>query len=232
MFTGLIQAIGTVNSLSTHRLQVTYASGDLPEAFADLELGDSVAVDGVCLTVTDIMPHGFAVDVSPETLDRTTLGAAAEMGNSVNLEASLRLGGKLGGHLVTGHIDGIGYLESAIASATSWQINFQIPDSPTCSYIIPKGSIAVNGISLTISSCNEPGTWLSIAVIPHTYDHTNLHTLKPGQAVNLEADILGKYVTKLIVSNPSHFKTHGESSNPNNAQEIIDPSFLAEHGYF
>jgi riboflavin synthase len=231
MFTGLIQATGTVKSLTTHHLEITYTNFDHISAFNDLEVGDSVAVDGVCLTVTYIMAHGFRADVSPETLRRTTLGTAAEFGTLVNLETSLRMGSKIGGHLVTGHIDGIGYLESAIAEDTAWQISLLIPHSPTSHYIVPKGSLAVNGISLTVADCNPEGTWLSVAVIPHTYTATNLHTLEPGQAVNLESDILGKYVAKFIAPHSTSHQSINAIPNGTDAQMGISVNFLNENGY-
>lgn len=237
MFTGIIQATATIKAVTPYRLQVIYTPADssstwdseVTSAFADLALGDSVAVDGVCLTVTAWNDRGFTADVSPETLQRTTLGEAAERGTLVNLETSLRVGGKLGGHWVTGHIDGTGYFESAIATATSWEVSLQIQDAQISRYIVPKGSLAVNGISLTIANCNADGTWLNLAVIPHTYEITNLSTLEPGQAVNLEADILGKYVEKLL--NRGHSAHNTELYLSGAAQLDITPEFLAEQGY-
>lgn len=232
MFTGLIQATGTLKSLTSHQVVITYVDRTLPPAFTDLEIGDSVAVDGACLTVAALQPHGFVADVSPETLARTTLSTAIAQGSWVNLETSLRLGSKMGGHVVTGHIDGLGYLESAQATATSWQLDFHIPvDSPVCVYIVPKGSLAVNGVSLTIADCNPEGTQITLAVIPHTYQVTNLHSLKPGQAVNLEADILGKYVAKLLTTQHLHRETSAWPDKPNATADGIDMHFLSEHGY-
>ena len=155
MFTGLIQAMGTLRPLGANRMRIECEAIAAPKILADLELGDSVAVDGVCLTVTEILPQGFTADVSPETLDRSTLGQQ-ELGSGlayVNLEPSLRVGSKLGGHFVTGHIDGTGYLESVVQTAIAWEISFHVADPRVGRYIVPKGSIAVNGISLTVADC-------------------------------------------------------------------------------
>lgn len=219
MFTGLIQGTGTLHDSGSDTVQITCppaASGIL----VDLEIGDSVAVDGVCLTVVEILPQGFVAVVSPETRDRSSLTTRA--GAIVNLEPSLRVGSKLGGHFVTGHVDGVGYLQEAIPTATSWEMTFTTTSPQVSRYIIPKGSIAVNGISLTIAHCDPAGTWFMVAVIPHTYELTNLHTLHPGSVVNLEGDILGKYVEKFV-----RLPTSDCSATP----ESLTPAFLAEHGY-
>lgn len=202
-----------------------------PIAFIqDLEIGDSIAVDGICLTVTQILTHGFLAAVSPETLGRTTLSSGHE--TLVNLEASLKVGSKLGGHFVTGHVDGVGYLESSVQTAIAWDMTFSVADAQVARYIVSKGSIAVNGISLTIAACDDVGSWFRVAVIPHTYAETNLHLLMPGSPVNLEGDILGKYIEKLLRVKGSHpaIHTNGESS-PTDV-DSLSPAFLAEHGYF
>lgn len=230
MFTGLIQGLGTLQPLATDKVQVTcspHASGLI---LPDLALGDSVAVDGVCLTVVEMLPQGFVAVVSPETRDRSTLSGSSHA--IVNLETSLRVGSKLGGHFVTGHVDGIGRLESAVETATSWEITFTAP--PTVArYILSKGSIAINGISLTIATCNDEGSRFTVAVIPHTYRETNLHYLQPGSLVNLEGDILGKYVEKFLRSG---LVTHGGDRTQTShsvppSLEQLTPAFLAEHGY-
>ncbi|WP_416668071.1 riboflavin synthase [Egbenema bharatensis] len=223
MFTGLIRAIGTLRSLENNQVQITCDAAGLAQLQPDLELGDSVAVDGICLTVTHILPTGFIATVSPETLNRTTLsGRTGE--NSVNLEPSLKVGSKLGGHFVTGHIDGTGYLESSERTESAWEMSFQVPDSRVSRYIVPKGSIAVNGVSLTVADCNREGTWFKVAVIPLTYAETNLQSLQPGSPVNLEGDVLGKYVEKFLRLSP-------DSSTVTELEERITPGFLVEHGY-
>ncbi len=218
MFTGLVQTIGALTPLDPTHLQVEWSPQI--EALGTLEEGDSVAVDGVCLTVESLKGHGFIATASPETLQRSTLGRL-EPGARVNLEDSLRVGSKIGGHFVTGHVDGLGYLERAIATATSWEIRFRVPTPTLARYIVPKGSIAVNGISLTVADCCDRGTWFTVAVIPVTYRETTLQDLQPGQAVNLEGDILGKYVVKFL-----RLDATATADAPD-----ISMDFLTHHGY-
>jgi riboflavin synthase len=225
VFTGLIQTVGTLTLLSAEEVKITCSEKSTHLILDGLEIGDSVAVDGVCLTVTQILANGFIADVSPETIDRTTLKQAEGSSKPVNLETSLRVGSKLGGHFVTGHVDGVGTFQSATQTATSWEITFNTQSEQVARYILPKGSIAVNGISLTVANCEPTGSWFTVAVIPHTYAETNLNQLKAGDWVNLEGDILGKYVEKFLRS----------SSNPNEQQshtpDTLSSAFLAEHGY-
>jgi riboflavin synthase len=227
MFTGLVQSLGNLRLLTEDRLEILCTSSGSELVLTDLAIGDSVAVDGACLTVEQILPQGFIATVSPETLDRTTIGQKDRSSNYVNLETSLRVGGKIGGHFVTGHIDGIGRLVSATATATSWELKFAAPQSLSeqwsnylSRYLVSKGSIAVNGVSLTIADCDASGDWFTVAVIPHTYAETNLSGIQPDTWVNLEADILGKYVERLI--SPQHRSKQ---------REIITPDFLAANGY-
>lgn len=221
MFTGLIQDLGYVHAKVDYQLQIRCPSPDSP-ILRDIEIGDSVAVDGACLTVERVLPQGFAVSVSPETLQRTTLGARSPQ-DPVNLETSLRVGSKIGGHFVTGHVDGSAKLSSSQATATSWELAFYNISDFVRPYIVPKGSITVNGVSLTIASCHEWGEWFTVAVIPLTYELTNLHCLAPDSLVNLEGDILGKYVQRLLKS--------PVSDSAASALPAIDTGFLAEHGY-
>jgi riboflavin synthase len=228
VFTGLIQAMGTMRSLGEDRYAISVKENTMPTILSDLAIGDSVAVDGICLTVEEILPAGFVATASPETLDRTILGQSSRTDSYVNLETSLRVGSKLGGHFVTGHVDGIGCLVESIPTETSWEMTFSAPramleqwQSRIARYLIPKGSIAVNGISLTVSDCDDRGEWFKAAVIPHTYAETNLCYLKSGDLVNLESDILGKYVDRLLAGR----------SSPHNNREDISLTFLSEHGY-
>jgi riboflavin synthase len=221
MFTGLIQTVGTLNLLNPEQVQITCPEQSVELILQDLEIGDSVAVDGVCLTVTKILKNGFLADVSPETVDRTTLGQTQGGIKPVNLETSLRVGSKLGGHFVTGHVDGIGTFQSAVQTATSWEITVNVLSDQVARYIVPKGSISVNGISLTVADCAADGSWFRVAVIPHTYAATNLSQLTTGNWVNLEGDILGKYVERFTKAD----SLDGGSSN------AISPNFLAENGY-
>lgn len=228
MFTGLVQSLGSIKSYGQDTFEISINSHNYNTITADLAIGDSVAVDGVCLTVETIKERGFVATASPETLARTTLGDRTQAAKYLNLETSLRMGSKIGGHFVTGHIDGIGCLVEAVATATSWSIRFGMPpgmeeqwQTRIGRYLVPKGSIAVNGISLTIAECAPDGSWFSAAVIPHTYAETNLSYLESGNLVNLESDILGKYVDQLI--------SHRLPSN--SQQEHISLSFLADNGY-
>jgi riboflavin synthase len=228
MFTGLVQSLGNLRLLTEDRLEVLCSSVGTELILTDLAIGDSVAVDGACLTVEQILPQGFIATVSPETLDRTTIGQKDRTSSYVNLETSLRVGGKIGGHFVTGHIDGIGSLMSTTATATSWELKFGAPQSMTeqwskylSRYLVSKGSIAVNGVSLTIADCDPAGNWFTVAVIPHTYAETNLSQLQVDTWVNLEADILGKYVEKLMSPQP----------NGSRQREIITSDFLTANGY-
>jgi riboflavin synthase len=218
MFTGLVQSLGKIQALDGYSYQITCDDEEKHLILADLAIGDSVAVDGVCLTVMEILSQGFVAAASPETLRRTTLGQREADAGYVNLETSLRVGSKIGGHFVMGHVDGTGCLETVEETATSWEMSFTATEA-IARYIVPKGSIAVNGVSLTIADLDPNRNWFKVAVIPHTYAQTNLRDLQPGSLVNLEADILGKYVEKLLNYN---------SAAP---AEELSPAFLVEHGY-
>lgn len=231
MFTGLIQNLGVIQPLGGDQFSVSVVGNKSSSILSDLAVGDSVATDGVCLTVEEILSEGFMATASPETLKRTTLGqrsAEKTENNYVNLETSLRVGGKIGGHFVTGHVDGIGLLKASRATEKAWEMTFAAPpdllelwQKRIGRYLISKGSIAVNGISLTVADCDSQGNWFTAAVIPHTYAETNLCHLQIGDRVNLESDILGKYVERLMTP---HL---GDTS----VQENISIDFLAEHGY-
>jgi len=249
MFTGLVQALGTLQPLTGNRLQISIVTDSSPLMLADLAIGDSVAVDGVCLTVVEILSQGFLAAVSPETLHRTTLGTEHGGHRTVNLETSLRVGSKLGGHFVTGHIDGIGCLQTSAQKANSWEMQFSAPEGlqslwshQIAPYIVPKGSVAINGISLTVADCDPVGNWFTVAAIPHTFQETNLKVLKPGSWVNVEGDILGKYVEKLLRTGRLGPAVGRDRNEANNAPELpipthlwpeqITPDFLSEHGYY
>ena len=223
MFTGLVQSVGTLQHLGPYQLKISCATSQ-DRVLQGIELGDSIAVDGVCLTVENILDKGFIASASPETLAKSTLGKVLDNGK-VNLEPSLRVGSKIGGHFVTGHVDGIGQLDRAERIANAWEISFRAVSPAAARYIVTKGSIAVNGISLTVADCSASGDWFSTAVIPVTYAETNLQHLKPGDYVNLEGDVLGKYVEKFA---------SGDRNQPNPELAAGDPisaGFLAENGY-
>lgn len=196
MFTGIIQAVGHISHLSESGggdARVTVAAGGLD--LNDAQLGDSIACNGVCLTVVAKTPDSFSVDVSGETFS-CTIGFAP--GDRVNLEKAMRLSDRLGGHLVSGHVDGVGEVirfEAVAGGDGSWRLDIRAPGK-LGRYLAPKGSIAVNGVSLTVNRVQ--GTEFSINLIPHTLEQTMLKDLKPGTRVNLEADMLARYADRLL----------------------------------
>ncbi len=193
MFTGIIEELGVVKALRRE------ASGARLTLSASLALdgtvpGDSICVNGVCLTVVDMGRSEFSADVAFETLKATNLGEL-QVGEKVNLERALRLSAKIGGHLVTGHVDAVGRIRERRQEGNSWRVVIEAPEQ-ALRYIIKKGSIAVDGISLTVADVEKSG--FSIAMIPHTARLTTLGLKSPGDSVNLETDIIGKYVEKLL----------------------------------
>ncbi|MEC4812468.1 MAG: riboflavin synthase [Scytonema sp. PMC 1069.18] len=225
MFTGLIQTLGTIRPLQGDSWQITCVTESSNVIMQDLEIGDSIAVDGICLTVEKILPNGFVATASPETLRRTTLGQPQTQQRYVNLEASLRVGSKVGGHFVMGHVDGMGQLVCAEQTATSWEMTFTSPKA-IAHYIVPKGSIAINGISLTVADYQTETMQFKVAVIPLTYAETNLQYLSSGSWVNLEGDILGKYVEKFLSIDNQVIRTSSDRDS-----DDLTSAFLAEHGY-
>lgn len=193
MFTGLIQEVGSIE-LSTKVLGGSKLLIACRAVNHGLRTGDSVSVSGVCLTALDITDTGFRADLAQETLDRTSLGSLAE-GSPVNLELAARADTRLGGHMVQGHVDGVAILQSLIKmpSSDDWRLILELPEG-TESGVVDKGSITVEGISLTVAKVT--GRIVTIAVIPHTYSETNLKSLKPGAPLNIELDILSKYERK------------------------------------
>lgn len=196
MFTGIVQDIGRIVSRTPRGgdVRLRIAVGRLP--LAGVRAGDSIAVSGVCLTVLDIDAGAFSADVSNETLSLTTLGEL-EDGSTVNLEPSLRAGDPLGGHLVSGHVDGIGRLVSLAQDARSWRMRFETPP-PLARYVARKGSIAIDGVSLTVNEVE--GCEFGVNIIPHTFEVTTLGSVVPGRRVNLEIDPIARYVERLIAT--------------------------------
>ena len=195
MFTGLIEEIGVISRFSGTELAVLAKT-----TLEDLHIGDSIAVNGVCLTVVALNPDNFVVQVSPETLARTTL-ARLRPGHAVNLERAMAAGARFGGHFVLGHVDGVGRV-SAVRDQGEFSLwRFQAPQEVAC-YLVPKGSVAVDGISLTVV---EPaGDTFGVAVIPATLKKTTLGNKRPGDAVNIEADIIGKHIYHYIKGTPGN----------------------------
>lgn len=219
MFTGLVQAMGQLQRSSGGvQLQIPADAGLDP---AGLALGDSVAVDGVCLTVTARSAAGFQADVSEETLARTTLAEKADRRAWVNLEPALRLQDRLGGHLVSGHVDGLGSVVAIDQQPASWALRVRWQDPAFGRYICEKASVAIDGISLTVAGCSTDGAEFWIAVIPHTWASTTLHRLRSGDAVNLEADLLAKYTERLL----------GSARATSNVADPINSAWLQEHGW-
>ena len=197
MFTGIVRERGRVVSVDGGadgiRLQL-----DAPRTAAEVELGDSVAIDGCCLTVVARDDGRLAFDAVPETLARTSLATIAA-GSEVNLETALRAGEPLGGHVVQGHVDGVGRVRSTAPEGDGRRLWIDAPPD-LLRYCVEKGSIAVAGVSLTIAALDEAG--FAVALVPHTLAETTLGDLAPGDAVNLEADVLAKYVERLVTAAP------------------------------
>jgi riboflavin synthase len=193
MFTGLVEGVGEIVGLTplAEGLKVTVKT---PFPVAELSLGESVAVAGACLTVVAIAPPAASFEVSPETLARTTF-PLKKVGDRVNLERSLRLGDRLGGHLVTGHVDAAGVVGQRRPGPAHFQLQIELP-APLGTLVIEKGSIAVDGVSLTVNSIK--GAAFSVNIIPFTARKTTLGALRVGDRVNLEADLIGKYVARLL----------------------------------
>jgi riboflavin synthase len=191
MFTGIVREVGAVAAFDGSRLVVT-----APETASDAAIGDSVAVSGACLTVVEAADGRLAFDVVPETLSRTSLGGL-EQGCSVNLEPSLRVGDRLGGHVVQGHVDAVGRVRSVVPEGDGRRMWVDAPEA-VVGYCIEKGSIAVDGVSLTVAAFDDDG--FEVALIPHTLQVTTLGRLEPGDEVNLEADVLGKVVERLLAA--------------------------------
>jgi riboflavin synthase len=194
MFTGIIEEIGEVVEIKdAGDFRAIHVRGK--SIFDDLKLGSSIAVNGVCLTVRSIATNVFTAEMSRETLDRTSLGNLAR-GSIVNLERPMRAESRFGGHIVQGHVDGIGWIRKFDREGDAWNLKIEYPAAGS-RYIVEKGSIAVDGISLTVASLQGSSVF-SVAIIPHTFENTNLKTTKPGDPVNLEFDVIAKYVETLI----------------------------------
>ncbi len=220
MFTGIIEGLGTVAKIETSERGKKFTfKTDFP--LAQMKIGDSIDVSGVCLTVVMIKDRLFAADASPETLAKTTLGAA-KIGERVNLERALRLSDRLGGHLVSGHIDGLGWITQRKTTANAILISIEIPVRLS-KYIIPKGSIAVDGTSLTVNDCQ--GRRFEVSIIPHTAQLTTIGLKKERDWVNIETDMIGKYVERFLKSD------HGTEGRPEATGSGLDMNLLAKSGF-
>ena len=194
MFTGIIQAVGRIAQIESGEqdIRLRIETGKLP--LAAVSLGDSIASSGVCLTVTALPGDGFWADVSPETLSLTTLGTKG-VGDVVNLETSLTLSTPLGGHLVSGHVDGVGHIESVTEDARFWRVRVAAPEK-LARYIAMKGSICVDGTSLTVNQVE--GASFELTIIPQTWEETVFSEYQTGSPVNLEVDVIARYLERLM----------------------------------
>lgn len=217
MFTGLVEELGTIISIAkgARSARLLIAASQVLE---DGKIGDSIAVNGVCLTVVAIEGNGFQADVMAETLNKSNLGDLRP-GEKVNLERALRLSDRLGGHLVSGHIDGVGKIIRQEVLDIAVVTEIEAPPE-LLKYVIPKGSIAIDGISLTVVSVQENS--FTVSLIPHTAKITSLGYKKIGDKVNLETDIIGKYIERMM---------HYQNDNNNKSESQLSLGFLAEHGF-
>ena len=216
MFTGIITAIGTIANIEPKGgdCRLTINTGKLP--LSDTQLSDSIAVNGVCLTAIELGKQHFCADVSNETLSRSTLKQAV-VGTPVNLELALTPTTRLGGHIVSGHVDGIGELVEQKPDARSWRLSFKAPDG-LAKYIAEKGSICIDGISLTVNAVN--GAVFSVNIVPHTLMETTLAAIKVGDKVNLEVDLLARYLERLLLGDKAA-----------NSESAITETLLRDSGF-
>jgi riboflavin synthase len=217
MFTGLVEELGKVKAIARGAKSVRLTV-EASKVLEDVKLGDSIAVNGTCLTVVEYNENCFTADVMPETVDRTAL-ANLKNGSRVNLERTLSIGDRFGGHIVSGHIDGIGIIRAKDNNDNAIVVTIAA-SSEVMRYIVKKGSIAIDGISLTIVDCGED--WFIVSLIPHSAAVTTLGFKKTGDVVNLETDIIGKYVEKLLSLN---------STQQQSKTSAIDIKFLHENGF-
>jgi riboflavin synthase len=220
MFTGIIQAVGTIAAMepSGGDLRLRVATGKLP--LNDVALGDSICTNGVCLTVTDLPGDGYWADVSVETLNFTTLGQM-KPGAAVNLEKALTPESRLGGHIVSGHVDGVGEIVSAVEDARSWRVVVRAPDA-LARYIAHKGSICIDGTSLTVNAVN--GAEFDLNIIPQTMAETVFGDYRAGTRVNLEVDVIARYLERLVLGDAA-------ASDAAKTPSGLTAQTLAENGY-
>jgi riboflavin synthase len=219
MFTGLVEEVGTLQRTETVPGGLRFEIG-APRLAPELATGDSVAVNGVCLTVTRHSADRWWADLSGETVRRSTFGTVRH-GARLNLERALQLGGRLGGHLVQGHVDAVALVTGARRQAGWLQLDFNIPEN-LGDYVVEKGSVTINGVSLTVASLD--GLQAGIAIIPQTIAATNLGDLAPGVGFNFEVDVLGKYVARML-------NRRGDTAGRKNGGSAVDEQMLADHGF-
>ena len=221
MFTGLVEEVGRMKSISKQGEAMVLAIG-ASIVLQDVKLGDSISVNGVCLTVTSFDRQSFSCDVMPETYRRSSL-LRLKPGDSVNLERAMQAGARFGGHIVQGHVDGTGQVVSRKLDANAVVFRIRLGDPAQLRYIIPKGSITIDGISLTVVEASDEG--FTVSIIPHTLAETALQHRQAGAIVNIETDILGKYVDHLL-------RFGQDSETRTGAPSKLTAGFLAENGFF
>ncbi|MGB5157378.1 riboflavin synthase [Desulfobacterium sp. N47] len=220
MFTGIIESLGTISSIRSSGRIGKRLAVETDINLDGTEIGDSIAVNGACLTVVEIERKRFDVDVSPETLDKTILGNA-KTGDRANIERALRLSDRLDGHLVSGHIDGIGKISRKKLTGNALIITFEVPVSVS-RYIIKKGSVAVDGVSLTVNNCDEG--WFEVSIIPHTAKLTTMGLKVENDPVNIETDMIGKYIERFVGSQTG-------AGGKKDIKSSIDMAFLSKTGF-
>jgi riboflavin synthase len=223
MFTGLIEKQGHIQQIKSNVLGKSFVIRTDPTFVSELTLGESVAVNGACLTVTQYSGNQFEVDASQETLDKTTLNAQ-KIGHAVHLERALKLGARLGGHWVTGHIDGIGHLKSIKKLGEALNLTITAPQAQM-KYIVTKGSIAIDGVSLTVNEVTQDE--FTVVLIPHTQSVIQLHQKAVMSPVNLETDIIGKYIEKLMLP---RFAQQGTEELASKSSKL-DMEMLSKYGF-
>jgi riboflavin synthase len=213
MFTGIVEEVGRITCIEQRgeNRRMTVSAEHAPK---ELKTGDSVSVSGVCLTALDLKPGSFCADLAPETWIRTSFSRVHE-GALVNLELPMKADGRFGGHIVQGHVDGVGKLTAfeRIAESGNWWLHIELPHDVE-KYTVYKGSISIEGISLTVAQLEK--NRCTIAIIPHTVEMTNLHSLKPGDPVNLEADLIAKYVEKMM---------NGDAESSLTVEDLVQQGF-------
>ncbi|MFD2672843.1 riboflavin synthase [Marinicrinis sediminis] len=224
MFTGIIEEVGLIQSI--HRKgQTLVLDVKGKQVLQDVQLGDSISVNGVCLTVTTFTDQSFQADVMPETFKKTSL-RNLQAGSPVNLERAMAAGGRYGGHIVQGHVDGVGIIEHISPMENAVVYDIVLPEAGLMELILPSGSIAVDGISLTVVDANQTSRSLRISIIPHTLQMTSLAKKKIGDPVNIECDIIGKYVRHLL-----HRGSDTSVSPPASKASSVTEDMLKKHGF-
>lgn len=227
MFTGIVEEVGTIRHVISGQTSGEIGIG-AKVVLENTKIGDSIAVNGVCLTVTSLRADGFTADVMPETLRRTNLGSL-KSGDAVDLERAMAADGRFGGHIVSGHIDGVGKITGMKREGNAVWVRIQAP-SDILGLIVEKGSIAIDGISLTVASVSNED--FQVSIIPHTGSETILLKKKAGDMVNLENDIVGKYVQRLLgLGNDKKLVANSFANSPGEQGGGITMEFLAKHGF-